>query len=417
MKIPPARISLNDQPISKPDKSRLSRLSDRLRKRRETTRPPKPSAAQAETPVVPPRQHSLRTLGFGNALRQLPRPSLWPKRFWLSLQSFSSHWAIIALAIGVVLVGAFPHNTATLADAGTHRSHTVAQLASAGYFNENVVYDEVITTVGDNNDYLFKTGATETIITRNTRTDTIFYDVKAGESVASVARDFGLSPDTVRYVNKLSGNGLTQGQKLKIPPVDGIYVTVQKNDTLSGISKTYNIGLADIRKYNNLPEGEPIFSGQEILVPGVVAPKATTTSGKKIDADTGALAGRLPSGGQFIWPTESPTHFISQGYRNSHRALDLNRLNGWGIYAAAPGVIKTSSSRYGYGNSIDINHGNGFVTRYGHLSQFKVKTGDYVQQGQLIAIMGSTGRSTGPHLHFEVRVNDVPQNPLNYLPR
>ena len=309
-----------------------------------------------------------------------------------------------------------PQNTG--ATNGEHRSKTVAQLASAGFFNEDVIYDEVITTVGDNNDYLFKTGATETIITRNTRIETIFYDSKSGESIATVARDFGLSPDTVRYVNKLSGNSLTVGQKLKIPPVDGIYVTVQKNDTLSGISKKYRIALTDIRKYNNLPEGEPIFSGQEILVPGVVAPKSTSIGRPGgITADTGALASRLPSGGQFIWPTESPTHFISQGYKNYHRALDLNRLNGWGIYASSAGTVKTYSVRYGYGNYIDINHGGGFVTRYGHLSQFKVKTGDYVQQGQLIGIMGSTGRSSGPHLHFEVRVHDSPQNPLNYLPR
>ncbi|MFA5010006.1 MAG: M23 family metallopeptidase [Patescibacteria group bacterium] len=334
-----------------------------------------------------------------------------------SLQSFSSHWAIIVLAIGVVLVGAWPRAQVSASDV-SHRSRTVAQLASAEYFNENVAYDEVITTVGDNNDYLFKTGATETIITRNTRTETIFYDTKSGESVASVARDFGLSPDTVRYVNKLSSNALKVGQKLKIPPIDGIYVTVQKNDTLSGIAKKYKTALADIRKYNNLPEGEPIFSGQEILVPGVVAPKTTTSgSGSSITSSTGALATALPGGGQFIWPTESPTHFISQGYKNYHRAVDLNRLNGWGIYASAAGVVRTYSTRYGYGNYIDINHGNGYVTRYGHLSQFKVKTGDYVQQGQLIGIMGSTGRSTGPHLHFEIRKNDAPQNPLNYLPR
>ena len=370
--------------------------------------------------MVTPK-HSLRQLGFGMDKRIL-RPHISWKRIRLSFQSFSSHWAIIALAIGVVLVGAVPHSNATATD--THRTKTVAQLAAADYFNEDVTYDEVITTVGTNNDYLFKTGATETIITRNTRTGTTFYDAKAGESVASVARDFGLSPDTLRYVNSLSSNSLTKGQKLKIPPVDGIYVTVQKNDTLSGISKKYKISLTDIRKYNNLPESEPIFSGQEILIPGVVAPKpaggsstATATKSSSVQANTGAVATRLPGGGQFIWPLESPTHFISQGYKNYHRAIDLNRLNGWGIYAAAPGVAHIKSSRYGYGNQIDISHGNGIVTRYGHLSQFKIKDGEYVQQGQLIGIMGSTGRSTGPHLHFEIRVNDVPQNPLNYLPK
>lgn len=325
------------------------------------------------------------------------------------------------MAIGVVIVGALPHHS-TITNSSTNgsRSRTVAQLASAEYFNEDVVYDEVITTVGDNNDYLFKTGATETIITRNTRTETIFYEAKPGESVTSVSRDFGLSPETVRYVNKLASNSLTKGQKIKIPPVDGIYVTVQKNDTLSSISKKYKIALADIRKYNNIENDQPIFSGQEILVPGVVAPKpAGAKPGSKPGStiDTSGLAARLPGGGQFIWPTETPTHFISQGYKGGHRALDLNRLNGWGIYASAPGVVHTKSTRYGYGNHIDISHGNGVTTRYAHLSQFKVKDGEYVQQGQLIGIMGSTGRSTGPHLHFEIRVKDVPQNPLNYLPR
>lgn len=411
---------INATTISKSDKSRPFKLSDRLRNRRaKLTAQKKPAVSPPEVSFTPPKR-SLKQLGFG-MMRKASLPRIPMKRVRLSLQSFSSHWAIIVLAVGVVLVGALPPSLVR-ANGGTHRTKTVAQLASADYFNEDVVYDEVITTVGPSNDYLFKTGATETIITRNTRTETIFYDVKAGETVASVARDFGLSPDTLRYVNKISGDGLTKGQKLKIPPVDGIYVAVQKNDTLVGISKKYKIALADIRKYNDLPENQPIFAGQEILVPGVVAPKSTATSVNRGSSrgqtvPTGSYAVRLPGGGQFIWPLESPTHFISQGYKSSHRALDLNRLNGWGIYAAAPGVVHLKSSRYGYGNQIDITHGNNIVTRYGHLSQFKVRDGEYVQQGQLIGIMGSTGRSTGPHLHFEIRVHDVPQNPLNYLPR
>ncbi len=401
--------------------SRLTRLSERLRGRRDTTQA-QPTGAKAAPAIRHQPKRSLRALNF-NAINRLPLPSLSIKPIYRSLTSFGSHWAIVTLAIVVIFSGLTPRQTPAAAGGETGRGQvryrTVAELASTEYFNEDVVYDEVITTVGDDNDYIFKTGATETIISRNTRRETIVYEVKANESVSSVARDFGLSPDTLQYANKLTGNSLALGQKLKIPPIDGIYVTVNKNDTLSTIAKRYKVSTEDIIKYNSLDASAPIFAGQEILVPGLVAPKS---AGQTQYVPSGNLQG-LPSfnpsatAGQFVWPTTTPTHFISQGYRAFHRALDLNRLNGWGVYASAAGIIRTYSVRGGYGNYIDVNHGNGWVTRYSHLSEFKVKSGDYVQQGQLIGIMGSTGRSTGPHLHFEIRYNGSPLNPLNYLPR
>ncbi|AKM84519.1 MAG: peptidase M23 family protein [candidate division Kazan bacterium GW2011_GWA1_50_15] len=351
----------------------------------------------------------------------MPRLSFKP--IYRSLNSFGSHWAIVTLAITVIFSGLIPRPAAVAVggEVGQERVRyrTVAELASTEYFNEDVVYDEVITTVGDNGDYIFKTGATETIISRNSRHETIVYEVKPGESVSSVARDFGLGPDTLRYANKLTGNGLTAEQKLKIPPIDGIYITVNKNDTLSTIAKRYKVNVADIVKYNAIDQNAPIFSGQELLIPGMVAPKSSGGSQYVPSGNIQGLPNFNPTSGtgQFIWPLESPTHFISQGYRAYHKALDLNRLNGWGIYASAAGIVRTYSVRGGYGNYIDINHGNGWVTRYAHLSQFKVNSGDYVQQGQLIGIMGSTGRSTGPHLHFEIRYNGTPLNPLSYLPR
>ncbi|MFH0905666.1 MAG: M23 family metallopeptidase, partial [bacterium] len=228
----------------------------------------------------------------------------------------------------------------------------------------------------------------------------------------------GLSPETLQYANKLSGNSLSANQALKIPAIDGIFIKIQRNDTLSSLAKKYHVSVDDIVKYNGLQKDQPIFSGQEILVPGVVVPKQTA-SANRYAPSAGSVPSYSTSGGagQFIWPTQTPTHFISQGYSGRHRALDLNRLNGWAIYASASGIVRTYSTRGGYGNYIDINHGNGWVTRYGHLSEFKVKSGDYVQQGRLIAIMGSTGRSSGPHLHFEIRANGQPANPLSYLPR
>jgi murein DD-endopeptidase MepM/ murein hydrolase activator NlpD len=338
-----------------------------------------------------------------------------------SINAFTSHWGITILALVVIISGVAPNQVFSAGNQSARtgaRSKTIAEIASAEFFNENVDYDEVIVTVGENNDYVFKTGATETIISRNNRNTTIVYEVKPGESVASVARDFGISPETLQYANKISGNTLTRGQKLKIPPVDGVYVAVAKNDTLSSISRKYKVSVADITKFNGLDTSQPIFSGQEILIPGVVAPKPTSAGGQPTITSGGGPAKITPDAkGQFIWPLQSATHFISQGHRGSHRALDLNRLNGPYIFASAAGVAKVIPLRTGYGNHIDINHGGGFVTRYAHLSEFKIKNGEYVQQGQLIGIMGSTGRSTGPHLHFEIRLNDNPLNPLNYLPK
>src|SRR5690606_11220513 len=104
---------------------------------------------------------------------------------------------------------------------------------------------------------------------------------------------------------------------------------------LSGISNKYKVQLSEIRKYNNLPEGEPIFSGQEIFVPGVVIPKAAAAAPTSSSSrpSLGSSQQFISKGGQFIWPTTSPTRFISQGYYSYHRALDLNRLNGWELYS------------------------------------------------------------------------------------
>lgn len=351
--------------------------------------------------------------------KKIPRIHIEPKSFMRSLYSFGSHWAIILIALAVVVAGVTPRS-ASIAVGGSPenrvRYRTIAELASLEYFNEDVVYDEVIFFIGD---YIFKTGATVTVISRNNRKTTIEYSVKSGESLSSVAKDFGLSPDTLRYANKITGNTLEKGKVLTIPPVDGVYMAIKTNDTLSTIAERYKISVDDIVKYNNIDRAEPIFSGNQLLIPGVVAPKSSTRSTYSPggNATTVSAFNPIASSGQFTWPTGTPTRYISQGYKYYHKALDLNRLNGWGIYASASGIVRTYSVRWGYGNYIDINHGDGWTTRYAHLSEFKIKSGDYVEQGQLIGIMGSTGRSTGPHVHFEIRYNGAPLNPLSYLPQ
>jgi murein DD-endopeptidase MepM/ murein hydrolase activator NlpD len=339
-----------------------------------------------------------------------------------SFSEYSRHWGLVTLSIIVILSSVqlgTPSGIGGPSD-NTSRYRTIAEIASAATLAElgNPLYsnEEYTTNVDSNGEYLFKTVQTETIISRSNRSETIKYIVREGESIGSLASDFGITSLTLKYANGLSGSSLRVGQELKIPPIDGLYVAVKRNDTLSSIANRYRVKVDDIVKYNGLTAGDPIFAGQELLIPGAIVPTVTATKsgGSKVNVPG---FNPTPYSGRFIWPTETPTHYISQGYRGGHRAVDLNRLNGWGIYASAPGVIQIQRNRWGYGNLIIINHGEGWSTYYGHLSEFRVSAGQYVQQGQLIGIMGSTGRSTGPHLHFEVRINDVPQNPLNYLPR
>jgi len=301
------------------------------------------------------------------------------------------------------------------------RYKTIAEIASTATLTElgNPYYTNEEHTINIDNDgeYMFKTVQTETIISRSTRRESIKYVVKPGESLSSIATDFGLTTLTIKYANNLSSSTLRVGQELRIPPIDGLYINVKRNDTISSIANRYRVSSDYILKYNNLTREDPIFAGNELLIPGAIVAKSTASPvSSKSGNVTVPSFNPLPYSGRFVWPTSSPTHYLSQGYYLWHKAIDLPRTNGWGIYASAAGIVQIKSTSGGYGNLIIINHGDGWSTYYAHLSEFKVRAGQYVEQGQLIGIMGSTGRSTGPHLHFEIRQNGTLLNPLSYLP-
>jgi len=360
---------------------------------------------------------------------RLSKPTISLKLF------FKKSWEVVRAGQGALLLAAlvviaptFLAKTPTGNIGGskllpTLRYRTIAEIASAERslgLTANPDYNTEEVVVSLDGDFLFKTGTLDTIISRSNRRESLEYEVKTGESLYSVANDFGISVETLRYINGLSGNALKVGQKLKIPPVDGLYVKVKRGETLSTLAARYRIDLDKIYQYNPLlSSDQPIFAGQEIFIPGAVIPKSTP-SGTGATSFYGPPA--LPSGeSQFIWPVASVTKFISQGfgrtrYNSNHTGIDLPRRNGLTIYASASGLVKTTSMR-GYGYIIIVNHGNGWETYYAHLSKFLVNDGDYVSQGQAIAIMGSTGWSSGVHLHFEIRKNGSPLNPLAYLPR
>jgi murein DD-endopeptidase MepM/ murein hydrolase activator NlpD len=317
-------------------------------------------------------------------------------------------------------------------DSGTTVNYkTVAELASntEEFSGDEYNMEETIITV--DNDYLFQTGGIETIISKNNRNGVINYQVKDGESVGSLASDFGLSAETIRYNNGLSGNTLKAGQTLLITPVDGLMAKVDRGDTLSSISQRYNISLDNINKYNpDLAGGASIHAGDKVFIPGAVVPKASyTPTSKSGGAPTQHEASSTPrsnpnkgASGLFAWPTSTASHYLSQGfghtkYESNHTGIDLpKRFNGTGAFAAAAGIAHVQSTRNGYGNLVIIEHAGGYETYYAHLASFTVSNGQHVNQGDLVGYIGNTGNSTGPHLHFEVRIGGRPVNPIAYLP-
>jgi murein DD-endopeptidase MepM/ murein hydrolase activator NlpD len=250
------------------------------------------------------------------------------------------------------------------------------------------------------------------------------YTVQNGDTISAIARRFGLSVNTILWTNNLTDHSLIQpGDNLIILPYSGILYTAKSGDTVAGLASQYGVDINQIFNANNLTAGLKI--GQKIIIPGA-RPKSTvvaTTRSAVNNNYTGLSAIRdlikaptvRVSGSTMTWPTVG--YRITQYFSWRHTGVDIANKIGTPIYAADDGVVTISQGGYngGYGNTIVIDHGSGKKTRYGHASKLFVKVGDIVKKGENIAAMGSTGRSTGPHLHFEVLINGVRYNPLNYI--
>ncbi len=257
------------------------------------------------------------------------------------------------------------------------------------------------------------------------RTGIITYTVQPGDNVETIAQRFGVLPTTVVWSNnevEENPDLLRVGQELVILPVDGILYTVKANDTLFGIAERFKVKAEDIIRspLNNLADGTNLIPGMRLVIPGGVkpfVPKVVQPQVASRPAPGRRYVGPAPSffaSGAFAWPTRG---YISQYFRTYHRGLDIANAIGTPIAASDGGYVTFAGwSNVGYGYMVQIDHGNGFSTLYAHLSQWYVSPGQSVARGQIIGAMGSTGNSTGPHLHFEIRYGGVPQNPLLYLP-
>ena len=249
------------------------------------------------------------------------------------------------------------------------------------------------------------------------------YIVKDGDTLNIIADKFNISLSTLLWANDLTSRSyIHPGDKLTILPVSGVLHTVKKGETVAGIAKKYKVDTTKVIDYNLLADGSDIRIGEELMVPGGVKPaptQVTTTRTRYTAPISSILSSNPPSGSAYdagarlLWPT-SGSH-ITQYYHWSHHGLDIGGNYNDKLYAADPGVVTRASWFSGYGLCVDVNHGNGMVTRYAHASKLFVKVGDRVSRGQTLAMMGSTGWSTGPHIHFEVIVNGTKYNPLSYI--
>lgn len=248
----------------------------------------------------------------------------------------------------------------------------------------------------------------------------ITYEVSSGDTISTIAVKFGVSVNTILWENNLNAYSLIRpGNKLSILPMTGIAHTVARGDTLASIAAKYKVEANVIMETNKLASAEMLSVGKKLIIPGGTKSYYSSSSSSSVsglslvkDLLSPESLKSVPSN-KLAWPTVGSR--ITQYYSWRHHGLDIGNKTGTPIYATDAGVIELAGWGSGYGNQIVINHGGGRKSRYAHLSKFYVSKGQTVQKGQAIGAMGSTGNSTGPHLHFEYIINGVKYNPLNYL--
>lgn len=245
------------------------------------------------------------------------------------------------------------------------------------------------------------------------------YKVKGGDTLAKIANNYGVSISTIMWENNLSGAEVIRpNQELRILPTDGIKHVVKDGETLEQIAKKYDVDVDTILDYNDEIEiPEYIQPGDEIIIPNGV--KKNPPSPKIAKQREEFKIVHVPDNfrtliGDLLWPLTGVTR-VSQGFKKRHPAIDIPCRN-CPVLAAADGIVELAGYQKGYGNTIVLNHGSGMKTRYAHGSNLLVSAGDQITKGQVIMISGSTGRSTGPHLHFEIIQNGARLNPLSLIP-
>lgn len=264
----------------------------------------------------------------------------------------------------------------------------------------------------------------QTEITQKPRDKVVTYTVERGDTLSSIAEKFSqphnlISTDSIRWLNNMTSDDLTVGDQIQIPPVTGIVYKVQSGDSVYTIAKKFNTdaqGIVDF-PFNTFADNETfaLVAGEILIVPNGVMPSVNTAVPQT--PQVYQFAGPIPEAtGGWFFPL--PGGGISQYASWYHMALDITSPIGTPIHAAHAGTvsaISTGTYDYGYGNNVYIDDGDGYKTHYAHMLSVAVSVGQQVTGGEVIGYVGLTGRTTGPHTHFEISRNGVLVDPLPYV--
>jgi murein DD-endopeptidase MepM/ murein hydrolase activator NlpD len=356
-------------------------------------------------------------------------------------EAFSQPWLrwFAVFSVGAILIAVIALTRPAIASwiFGTGRNNPAAQTSSASSPEESAQPLPTIARPGTN-PFIAREIVSHSTEPADFRRDVISYTVQAGDYLFAIADKFKITPETILWSNyavlKDNPELILPGQELFILPVDGLYYQWQAGDRLDTVAATFGVAPEDIILWpgNSLAptvkvQNPDIVPGTWLVVPGghrefkewemPVIRKTDITPW--VGGGSGACHGPFsgPAGtGMWIWPTAS--HWVvGNEYTAYHHGIDLYIRLGDPIYAADRGVVVFAGwSDWGYGNLVVVDHGNGWQTVYGHFDSVSMFCGAIVNRGDILGAGGTTGHSTGPHLHFEMIYNGVRVNPHDYLP-
>jgi len=336
-------------------------------------------------------------------------------------------WVFAAFMVSVlifVIVQFFKPDQSTL----------ITPVESASFeTNTNLAANLPVFESSDSNEALLRYANPRTIIPTRARKDVIIYTIQSGDSVFGISQQFNITPETILWANKDTLNDdphmISIGLELRIPPVNGVYYQWKEGDTIESVASFLKVDKDAILDWtpNKIDRTNPVIEVNSfVMVPGgqrefqqwVVPTFARGPAGvnNSIPGACSTGEGGAYGTGTFIWPTGN-TFISGNDFWSGHLAIDIGAVTGQTVYASDSGVVVYAGGiSGGYGNMVMIDHGNGYATLYAHLSAISVRCGQSVYQGGAIGAAGSTGNSTGPHLHFEVRYFGGFINPHFVLP-